>query len=98
MSGDRIATLAPKQEARASAREALQVAQELAELLFVNGQTTRRTDFSVHQLGAALGFKIDVFQRWGELLVRLSNGVAVEESISGVAATNVDMRKETAAM
>jgi uncharacterized membrane protein YjjP (DUF1212 family) len=96
--GNRIATLSPKQEARASAREALQVARELAELLFVNGQTTRRTDFTVRQLGVALGFQIDLFQRWGELSVRLSEGVAVEESISNVAATNVDMKKVTSAM
>ena len=96
--GNRIATLSPKQEARASAREALQVARELAELLFVNGQTTRRTESTVRQLGVVFGFQIDVFQRWGELLVRLSDDVAVAESISNVAATNVDMSKVTSVM
>jgi uncharacterized membrane protein YjjP (DUF1212 family) len=97
--GDRIATLSSKYEVLTTTREALQVAQGVAELLFVNGQTTRRTDITVRQLGVALGFQVDVFQQWGELLVRLSDGGgAPEESISAVAPVNVDMRKVASTM
>jgi uncharacterized membrane protein YjjP (DUF1212 family) len=92
--GHRIAKVSPEHEARA----ALQVARAAAELLFVNGQTTRRTDTAIRQLGKVLGFQIDVIQRWGELSVCLSDGEGSEETVAGVAPTNVDMRKVSAAM
>jgi uncharacterized membrane protein YjjP (DUF1212 family) len=96
--GERMVTLSSKHEARASAREALHMAQRAAELLFVNGQTTRRTESAIRQLGVALGFQIHVLQRWDELSVRLSDRGVTEDLISGVAPVNVDMRKVASAM
>jgi uncharacterized membrane protein YjjP (DUF1212 family) len=95
---DRAATLSSKQGAPVCAREALQVAQQAAELLFVNGQTTKRTDAAVRQLGTLLGLQLDVFQRWGELLVRHFEFGTPDERSSAVAPVNVDMRKVSATM
>jgi uncharacterized membrane protein YjjP (DUF1212 family) len=69
-----------------------------AELLFLNGQTTQRTATAVRQLGTAFHFRADVFQRWGELTVRLWDSGTPCDAIVKVAPTNVDMGKVSATM
>ena len=54
-----------------SVETTLSVLVQTAELLLLNGQTTRRTVTAVQELGTALHYRTDVFPRWGQLTVRL---------------------------
>jgi uncharacterized membrane protein YjjP (DUF1212 family) len=82
----------------ASVGSALKLLLEAAELLFVNGQTSQRTATAVRRMGAALGFRTDVFLRWGELAVRLRDCATPHDVIAAVAPTSVDMGKVSATM
>jgi uncharacterized membrane protein YjjP (DUF1212 family) len=88
------ATRAPQ----TSVESALSLLMQVAELLFVNGQTSQRTAAAVRQLGTALHFRTEVFPRWGELTVRLWDRGTPCDGIAAVAPTNVDMGKVSATM
>jgi len=89
-----VAAKAPQ----ASGKVALSLLVQATELLFVNGQTTRRMATAIRELGVALHFRIDVFPRWGELTVRLWDQGTPYDAIAAVAPTNVDMGKVSATM
>lgn len=67
-----------------------------ARLLFANGQTTERTLASVERVGQALGLKVEISARWGELALRIEDraGVARLEVVD-VAPAGVEMHKVT---
>lgn len=88
---------APK-ACQASLESALNLLMQVAELLFINGQTSARTATAVRQLGTAFHFRTEVFPRWGELTVRLWDGGKPCDGIAAVAPTNVDMGKVSATM
>jgi uncharacterized membrane protein YjjP (DUF1212 family) len=71
---------------------------QVAELLFVNGQTTQRTAITVRRLSTAFHFRTEIFLRWGELTVRLWDRGTPRDAIAAVAPTNVDMGKVAATM
>ena len=83
---------------QASVEATLALLIQVAELLFINGQTTQRMTAAVHRLGAALHFRTDVFPRWGELTVRLRDRGAARDAVVNAAPTNVDMGKVSATM
>jgi len=82
----------------ASVEATLGLLVQAAELLLLNGQTTRRTVTAVRQFGTAFHYRTDVFPRWGELTVRIWDRDAPRDAIASVAPTNVDMGKVSATM
>jgi uncharacterized membrane protein YjjP (DUF1212 family) len=83
---------------QASVEVTLSILVQTAELLLLNGQTTRRTVTAVRQLGTAFHSRTDVFPRWGQLTVRLWDCGTPHDVIATVAPTNVDMGKVAATM
>jgi len=69
-----------------------------ARVLFANGQTTERTVVAVEQLAQALGFRVTVFPRWGELILCIDSDTGSRYEIIAVAPLGVDMSKITATM
>ena len=52
-----------------------------ARLLFVNGQTTERTVEASEQFAVALGFRVTLFPRWGELMLRIQQDAGSRSEI-----------------
>jgi uncharacterized membrane protein YjjP (DUF1212 family) len=50
---------------------ALRLAAQVANLLFVHGQTTERTVIAAERLGDALGVPVKILPGWGELIVEI---------------------------
>lgn len=67
-----------------------------AELLFANGQTTRRTISDVERLACALRLRATVVLRWGELVVRIADDAGFHNEIVAVEPAGVDMSKVAA--
>jgi uncharacterized membrane protein YjjP (DUF1212 family) len=67
-----------------------------AELLFANGQTTRRTVSEVERLAGALRVHATVVLRWGELVVRIADDARFYNEIVAVEPAGVDMSKVAA--
>jgi uncharacterized membrane protein YjjP (DUF1212 family) len=78
--------------------EALELISSSARLLFGNGQTTERMMAATEQLGEALGFRASVFQRWGELVVRIEDDSGSRYDVVAAEPAGMDMRKVTATM
>jgi uncharacterized membrane protein YjjP (DUF1212 family) len=76
----------------------LSVLVQTAELLLLNGQTTRRTITAVQELGTAFHYRTEVFPRWGQLTVRLWDRGAPHDAIATVAPTHIDMGKVSTTM
>ncbi len=70
----------------------------LAQVLFVNGQSTEQTLAAAERLGDILGVRAKILPRWGALLLQIQQGDA--RVISAVAAdpTNVAMGRVASAM
>ncbi|HWM66401.1 MAG TPA: threonine/serine exporter family protein [Steroidobacteraceae bacterium] len=83
---------------QASPKAALAFLSHVAQLLFLNGQTTQRTVVATCRLAKALNFGIEVFPRWGELTVRLWDQDGPHDIAAPVAPTNVNMGKVSAVM
>jgi uncharacterized membrane protein YjjP (DUF1212 family) len=71
----------------------------LARILFINGQSTDQTLTAAEQVGRALGFRVEIMPRWGELKLEAEDGDARRIN-SAVTAdpTNVAMSRVAAAM
>src|SRR5947207_73100 len=69
-----------------------------ARLLFANGQTTERTVVAVEQLAEALGLRVTVFPRWGELILCIHSDTGSRYEIIAAAPLGVDMSKVAATM
>ena len=69
-----------------------------ARLLFANGQTTERTVVAVEQLAEALGLRVAVFPRWGELILHIDSDTGSRFEIIAAAPLGVDMSKVAATM
>jgi uncharacterized membrane protein YjjP (DUF1212 family) len=69
-----------------------------ARLLFANGQTTERTVVAVEQLAEALGLRVTVFPRWGELILCIDSDTGSRYEIIAAAPLGVDMSKVAATM
>ncbi|MEA2811952.1 MAG: hypothetical protein QOJ17_6093 [Rhodospirillaceae bacterium] len=98
-------TYAPSVEANSSpARPEMHVAsaEELAlisfgaKLLFENGQSTERIVSALDQLADALGLRVAVFPRWGDLIIRIDDGSGSRHGIVAAAPVGVEMRKVAA--
>ena len=67
-----------------------------ARVLYVNGQATEQTVRAVELLGRALGQRVEVMPRWGELRLQVEdNGV---DLVSPANPTGVDMQRVAATM
>ncbi|MEJ0017335.1 MAG: threonine/serine exporter family protein [Acetobacteraceae bacterium] len=70
-----------------------------AVLLLANGQTTERTVSEVERLAGALGCRVAVLPRWGEIVLQVtgaagpSRAAGTSQDIIAVAPTGVDMGK-----
>ncbi len=64
-----------------------------ARVLFANGQTTERTVVAVEQLAEALGLRVTVFPRWGELILCIDSDTGSRYEIIAAAPLGVDMSK-----
>ena len=69
-----------------------------ARLLFANGQTTERTVVAVEQLAEALGLRVTVFPRWGELILCIDSDTGSRYEIIAAAPLGVDMSKVAATL
>ena len=69
-----------------------------ATLLFVNGQTTERTIEATERLAQALGTRIVLAPRWGELAIHTSGPSGPAHRFVAVAPLGVDMGRVGAAM
>jgi uncharacterized membrane protein YjjP (DUF1212 family) len=69
-----------------------------AKLLFQNGQTTQSTITTVTRLGMALGHRVLLFARWGEICIRVDGPVGGFLEIVGATPAGVDMNKVVATM
>jgi len=69
-----------------------------ARVLFSNGQTTERTVVAVEQLAQALGLRVTVFPRWGELILCIDSDTGSRYEIIAAAPLGVDMSKVAATM
>jgi uncharacterized membrane protein YjjP (DUF1212 family) len=68
-----------------------------AHILFENGQSTERTITAVARLGTALGYRVILFPRWGELVVDIDGPFGDLLEIIGADPAGVDMNKVMAA-
>jgi uncharacterized membrane protein YjjP (DUF1212 family) len=77
---------------------ALDLISTSAKLLFENGQTTERMVAASEQLAQALGFRANVFPRWGELVLRIEHDCGSGHEIIAAEPAGMDMNKVTATM
>jgi uncharacterized membrane protein YjjP (DUF1212 family) len=71
----------------------LELVSTSARLLFVNGQTTERTVTAPERLGQELGFRANLFPRWGELVVRIEGDDDSRQEILAADPVGMDMSK-----
>jgi uncharacterized membrane protein YjjP (DUF1212 family) len=69
-----------------------------AKLLFINGQTTERTVTAPERLAQELGFRADLFPRWGELVVRIEDDEGSRQEILAANPVGMDMSKVSGTM
>ena len=69
-----------------------------ARLLFTNGLTTERMEVTVKQLAIALGLRVSVFPRWGELTLRIEDTPHSRHDMIAAEPAGVDMNKVAATM
>src|SRR5258708_27176388 len=83
-------------EAHVASAEELALISLSARLQFENGQSTEKVVSALDQLANALGFRVTVFPRWGELTVLINDGSGSRNEILAAAPAGVDMRKVAA--
>src|SRR5262249_9767306 len=69
-----------------------------AEVLYVNGQSTDEILAATARLGAALGLRITIIPRWGELELLVEDGDARLVFVAGADPTGVDMHRVASTM
>jgi uncharacterized membrane protein YjjP (DUF1212 family) len=69
-----------------------------AKALFVNGQSTDQTLAAAERLGGALGLRVSIIPRWGELLLQADDGEARRISVVAAGPAGVDMDRVTSLM
>jgi uncharacterized membrane protein YjjP (DUF1212 family) len=69
-----------------------------ARLLFANGQTTETLVSALHGLAVTGGFQAAIFVEWGELRIRLENGLGSYSKTISVDPAGVDMSKVSATL
>ena len=89
-------SLAVLPEAHVASAEELALISLSARLLFENGQSTEKVVSALDQLSDALGFRVTVFPRWGDLTIRTSDGNGSRQEILAAAPVGVDMHKVAA--
>jgi uncharacterized membrane protein YjjP (DUF1212 family) len=67
------------------------------QVLFRNGETTRRLILAIERLGKALGVEVALSPRWGEVMLRIGEPATARLHWIGVAPVGVDMGKVGAA-
>src|ERR1700761_5898980 len=77
---------------------ALDLVSTSARLLFVSGQTTERTVMASKRLAEELGFRARLFQRWGELVVRIEDNEGSRYEILAAEPAGMDMSKVSGTM
>ncbi len=90
--------MSPPDSKRLEPAAAFDLLSTAAKLLFANGQTTERMVAAVERLAAALGFRVSVFPRWGELALRIEDVAGWRHEIIAVEPAGVDMNKVVATM
>jgi uncharacterized membrane protein YjjP (DUF1212 family) len=83
-------------EAHVASAEELALISLSARLLFENGQSTEKVVSALDQLSDALGFRVTVFPRWGDLTIRTSDGNGSRQEILAAAPVGVDMHNVAA--
>lgn len=71
---------------------------QAGKLLFANGQTTEGMVVALRGLAAAHGFQATILADWGELTVRLKDGVNSQAETIAVEPAGMDIRKVSATM
>jgi uncharacterized membrane protein YjjP (DUF1212 family) len=89
--------MSPVNDRHAISADELALLSLSAKLLFQNGQTTRSTTTTVTRLGMALGHRVLLFPRWGEICIRVDGPGGRQESV-GATPAGVDMNKVVATM
>ena len=69
-----------------------------AQLLYVNGQSTDRTQAAAGQLAGELGLRASIMPRWGQLLIQVEDGDARLIAVTAAVPTGVDMDRVASAM
>jgi uncharacterized membrane protein YjjP (DUF1212 family) len=69
-----------------------------ARALFVNGQSTDQTSAAAERVGGALGLRVSIMPRWGELLLQADDGQAKLISIVAADPAGVDMDRVASLM
>jgi hypothetical protein len=69
-----------------------------ARVLYVNGQATDQILDAVDQLGAALGLRVSIMPRWGELQLRAEDASARLNAAIAADPTGVDMDRVASTM
>jgi len=69
-----------------------------ARLLFQNGQTTERMVVASEQLAEALGLRVTLFPRWGELVMRIEEHAGSRYEIVAAEPAGMDMNKVAATL
>jgi len=69
-----------------------------AKALFVNGQSTDQTLAAAERLGGALGLRVSIIPRWGELLLQAEDGEARLISVAAADPVGVDMDRVASLM
>jgi uncharacterized membrane protein YjjP (DUF1212 family) len=70
----------------------------IAQVLFVNGQSTEQTLAAAEHLGEVLGLHAKIVPRWGELLLQVQDGDIKLISVVSATPTNVAMGRVASAM
>jgi uncharacterized membrane protein YjjP (DUF1212 family) len=69
-----------------------------AKALFVNGQSTEQTLAAAERLGGALGLRVSIIPRWGELLLQAEDEEARLISVAAADPAGVDMDRVASLM
>jgi uncharacterized membrane protein YjjP (DUF1212 family) len=85
-------------EARVTPQPRYQLVLALARVLFVNGQATEQTVVAAERFGRAIGLRVKVMLRWGEVQLQLENEGPNLVSQGVANPTGVDMDRVASAM
>jgi uncharacterized membrane protein YjjP (DUF1212 family) len=85
-------------EARVTPQLRYQLVLAVARVLYVNGQATEQTVMAAERFGRAIGFRVKVMLRWGEVQLQLEEEGANLVSREPANPTGVDMDRVASAM
>jgi uncharacterized membrane protein YjjP (DUF1212 family) len=93
-----VQTIPDEKELRMTAEERAQLVLALARVLFIGGHSTKQTVAASERFGEALGLKVKILPRWGELELRAQGLGTTVVSTVPADPTNVAMNRVARAM